>query len=335
MNQQKQFLIGFFVVLALALAAAGFYYFSSRSAYKEALSGFDDQRRMISTLERKSPYPNAENVDRIVESVTAYQGEVAESQSKLLTYQKELDETMTQPEFRKKLQDAVSEFEKGARLVGLTLPEDFYMGMQRYRAEIPRKEAVGLLNYQLSSIDNLMRVLANVGATELIEIDRATLPIEYDSYKEEEGAEQAPLEKYPLRIAFSGPHQAFTGVFNQISNDKEFFYIVRYVRIESSMKDGPDRSSAGFFEEPGADFSPGAAAPEESGFFGGDASTGGENPDYDASLIMGQETIKVLAVIDLVRVADLDFEVDASDAEKEVEAEPEAAAEAAEGAGVE
>jgi hypothetical protein len=326
MNQQKQFLIGFSVVLALALAAAGFYFLSRRSAFKEAMGKFESERTMISTLERKSPYPDAENVERIAESVTAYQGEVADLQSQLLTYQKTLDDTMSQPEFRAKLQDTVSEFKKGAELAGMTLPDDFYMGMGRYKGEIPRKEAVGLLNYQLSSMDNLMRVLAGVGTTELIKLERGALPIEQDGYQEESGGERAALEKYPIQIAFSGPHKAFTGVFNQISNDKEFFYIIRYIRIESSMKEGPDREREGTTSFD--DFDPG-----DGGGFGEDSAEESEEAAYDASLIMGQETIKVLAVIDLVRVAALDLEVDASDAEKEVQAEPEPAVDATAGAG--
>ncbi|MEM8953142.1 MAG: hypothetical protein AAGD22_03230 [Verrucomicrobiota bacterium] len=315
MNQQKQFLVGLLVVLGLAIAGSGYFFMSSRGAFNESMGGFDNQRNMIATLERKPLYPNAENVGLIEESVLGYQSEVAKLQGELLGYQKALNGTMTQPQFRTKLQATVDDFKEGAAAVGMVLPEDFYMGMLRYRTEIPRAEAVGLLNYQLESIDNLMKVLANAGATELNQVERAVLPIESDGYEEEEG-EQDPLEKYPVQIAFSGPHKALQGFFNEVSNDKEYFYIIRYVRIESSMKEGPERFGGDFDDE----FDQGTFGGADD--FGGSGIGGEERIDYDASVIMGQETIKCLAVVDLVRVAELNLDVDSSEAEKAVEAVP-------------
>ncbi|MEM7144962.1 MAG: hypothetical protein AAF591_07480 [Verrucomicrobiota bacterium] len=325
MKQQKQFLIGLLVVLVLALAGSGYYFMSSRGAFNESMGGFDAQRTMIATLEKKPLYPNAENVGLIEESVLGYQAEVANLQSALLGYQKSLNESMTQPEFRTKLQETVDDFEEGAEAVGMALPEDFYMGMLRYRNEIPRAEAVPLLNYQLGSIDNLARILANSGASELDAIERGALPIESDGY-DAEGGEQEPLEKYPVQIAFSGPHKALQGFFNRVSNDEEYFYIIRYVRIESSMKEGPERVSDDFgggfddFSDDADDFASGA----------GDQ---GGTINYDANVIMGQETLKCLAVVDLVRVAELDLEVDSSGAEKEVQAVPDDSPGAGEAAG--
>lgn len=304
---QNKFLAGFFVVLVLALGGAAYYLGTGYSKYGNSMDSFDQDRLRLLALKRKPLFPNEGNVARIKESVENYQAAVVKLQQSLIRFQKPISTEITDTQFPGILKQRIDGFQKLAEARGLKLPADFYMGFPEYRATFPRPPAVGLLDYQLTAIESIMMKLLRAEIEAIVELKREPLPIESPAYV---APAPAPvLEKYPVELTISGRHEAVRTFFNDLSNDKDSFFIVRFIRVENSSKEGPSmKSGPGPGGAPGGDpfFDPAPQLPEFTDPLDPDAAMPADNtfaaqPEYDARIIMGHEKIQVYLMIDVVR----------------------------------
>ncbi|MFV1993829.1 MAG: Amuc_1100 family pilus-like protein [Verrucomicrobiales bacterium] len=298
--QENKFLAGFLAVLIAALAGAGFYFSIGLSHHRTADTGYVAAKGKLLALKRRPLYPNQENVDLIKESVQGYKASVHALQEGLLKFQKPIPEGIKNTTFQQTLNERVGRVQTAAAAKNVTLPGDFYMGMGEYRARPPYKDGVGHLSYQLDAIEHLMSMLirSEVPVDKLVDFRREPMAIESEGY---EAPQEAPvLEKYPMELVASGSHESIRSFFNLLSNDKEFFYIIRFMRVENSAKDGPAQGSG---SDPGA--AGGLPGIENFDFLDADGNEAGDAaPVYDAKIVLGMEQIQVYMVIDLVRFKD-------------------------------
>lgn len=317
----NQFYIVFGVVTAVLLGGVGFYCFKGHGAYTNAGSEFDTRRAALLSLKRSKPYPNEENLKRIEEAVGEYEGEIKGLFKILDRFQQPLNTTVNDTEFPQILKSKIEAFKALAKKKGVKIADEkeFYMAMDAYRTTLPRPKAVPLLDYQLGAIEYLLNQLADAGAMELIALKRELLPVEAAASGdgEEGGAADGSsvVAKYPVSLSFETKHPALVAFVNQITNDDKYFFILRALRVDNSSKEG---SLKGEGENSGPRYvnAAGEAAPQElinsipPGLdVPGQVAWMKENGGYelkssDARILLGDESLRVFMVIDVVRFAD-------------------------------
>ncbi len=288
---QNKFVGGLLVVFVLGLAGTGYYLSGRYSAYGAAMDAFDLQRNRITQLKSKPLYPSAENVELIKASVLEYESKVTELQKALLKFQKPLNTSMRDTEFQQLVKERVAVVQALAASGKLELPNEFYMGLLKYRQDVPEPGAVGLLEYELRAIERLMEAMVRSSVGTLVGLDRQELAAESNDYT----APVPPpvLESYPLTLTVVGTHESVRGFLNDISNDTEYFFNVRYCRVENSAPSGPERGRS---DDESDD--PDAAEPDDAV----------EGIETDAKIVLGSESIQAYLVVDLVRFVEVEAE---------------------------
>lgn len=301
------------VVAAIVLAGGGFYALSSRSAYVEAMEGWDTKVGAIQSLERRVPYPKKENAEALAERVESYRGSVDVLAETLKSFQRELDTGIPNTQFQQNVKNRVEEFRKTASEGGLEIESgaDFQLGFDSYANTVPAPELVPVLDYELEAIDRLLRKLVACGAETLSSFQRDPIPGEAGAPA---GHENGAVHKYPVRLQFTGSHDALQQFVNELANDREFFYIVRVLKVNSSLQEGPPKlleEQGGFekWENPvtkelassdliaewradGVSESEVAEKAKAAGFI---------KADQDARVLMGQEKLTTFLVVDITR----------------------------------
>lgn len=311
-------LVGWLVVTVLLLGGAGFFLAKGYGTYSEEFSGWDNLSSKISRLEKEVPYPSEENEESLTQLVEAYDADVTALYESLDRYQKPLNEQISDSDFTTQiLANKVTEFRKAAQEGGMTIKNEdqFYLGMAAYQSTFPRPQIVPILNYQLEATDHLLRLMVESGVDQLGFVNREELPGENS---EVEGAEAGVVagkvvQKYPISVRFTAGHGAFQEFVNRMANDKEYFFILRLLRVENSSPNGPDLGSDE--GQSGPQFRDAAGNPPPDDLYGEIQSTtadfsemviafrekGYEMQSADARIIFGQEKVDVFAVVDLVR----------------------------------
>ncbi len=316
----NQFYIVFGVVAAVLLGGVGFYCFKGHSAYTNAGSEFETRRAALLSLKRSKPYPNGENLKRIETAVGEYEGEIKGLFKILDRFQQPLNTTVNDTAFPQILKSKIEAFKALAKKKGVSIADeqDFYMAMDAYRTTLPRPKAVPLLDYQLGAIEYLLNQLVEAGAIELMTLQRELLPVEVAASGGEGGdaaASSSVVAKYPVKLSFETKHPALVTFVNQITNDDKYFFILRALRVDNSSKEG---SLKGAGEDTGPRYvnAAGETAPQQlvdsipqgldvPGQVAWMRDNGGyELKSSDARILLGDESLRVFMVIDVVRFAD-------------------------------
>lgn len=310
----KNWLVMFGVVAALVIGGTGFYAFSSYGSYKVAMEGWDAKVGSIQSLERKVPYPNEENSEEVKDSLDKYKAAVKQLSDTLKTFQRPLNKELANTEFQQRVKKRVEEFRQFARTGGLEIDSttEFQLGFDSYANTLPQPELVPVLDYELEAIDHLLRTLVESGAETISAFQRDPIP------GESGGADKfdsGVVHKYSVRFRFNGSFEAFQNFVNALANDKEFFYILRVLKVKNDATDGALKASASGgpsfarYENPTTKE---VATPEMLADWGADGASetdiaakakeaGFVKADQDARVLMGQEKISVFVVIDITR----------------------------------
>ena len=312
----KVWLTTFGIFAALIIGGSAFYAFMGYSKYSEAMGSWDEKVRTIESLERKVPYPNEENAEGLSGKKDEFEKAVVELFESLEAFQRPLDKTLTNTQFQEKVKERVQSFREYAKTEEMELLEDpqaFQLGFDAYATDIPKPELVPYLDYELEAIDKLLRQLTDTDAEALLTFERDLIPGEDGGAERQESS---VVHKYPIRLRIRARHDSFQRFINQMANDKEFFYILRVLKVKNENPEGPIKLVAddgttdlpafinqitqevasyaklvewGYPDTPIADIAPIA---REEGF---------ELNKQDARVLMGEERLNVFMVIDIVR----------------------------------
>ncbi|MCB1092984.1 MAG: Amuc_1100 family pilus-like protein, partial [Verrucomicrobiae bacterium] len=216
------------------------------------------------------------------------------------------------------LKGKVSDFLKLAseKKMELEKRDDFYMGFDAYRTTFPRPEVVSALNYQLEAVEHLLNSLAESGVDRLNFLTREQLPGEEqtaDAVAATGIVKGEVVQKYPITLGFVADHRDFQEFVNRIANDKDYFFILRVLRVDNSSPGGPSFETEGGLGQSAWLKPDGIEATqtemEEMGmgtlpydeFSKKAIEAGWQQKRQDARIIFGQEKLEVFTVIDLVR----------------------------------
>lgn len=328
----KTWLTVFGVAAALVIGGAGFYAISSYGSYKAAMEGWDAKVGSIQTLERKAPYPNEKNSDVVKESLDRYREAVKKLSETLNTFQRPLNKELANTEFQQRVKKRVEDFRQFARTGGLEIDSttEFQLGFDSYASSLPQPELVPVLDYELEAIDHLLRTLVDSGAETISAFQRDAIPGEIGSSGNHDSG---VVHKYPVRFRFNGSFGAFQEFVNALANDKEFFYILRILKVKNQATEGALKLAADggrSFERYENPTTKELASPEMIAEWGIDGASqadiiakakeaGFVKADQDARVLMGQEKVAVYVVIDITRFLGPD-EVEKPETEPKTEA---------------
>jgi hypothetical protein len=292
-SKEKSFWIGFGLVMAILLGGSGFYMIQSLGEYNNASTEHGKLARKKKGLEAKPIFPSQENLDDFGKQLDQFEGKVDQLHDKLKQFQKPLESSIKAKDFPQILKVAVDGFRTYRQQKLVIIPDDFYFGMNKYeKGGLPPEAATGILKFQLDAIERLLKVIIETGSDEIYRFSREMTPLELPDGKDPERTSQ--VAKYTVTVGFLTTHDGFRNFLNATSNDKEFFYIVRVLRADNEIKEGPQKNveqqviyrnpetGEVVNVEPGKTASQGLVA-------------------QDARVIFGKEKLRVTAVVDLCR----------------------------------
>ncbi len=313
--KSNPFYITWGIISLLLVGGAGFFLFSSKSAYDSTKGSFDNNEVTIERLQKKAPVPNAKSVKEMEKLVADYEADVNELYSSLATFQRPLRTDLTDAQFQEDVFKKREAFFAAAKTANLKIKskDEFYFGMERYRETLPSPANVPLLSYQLEAINRMLAILVENGAEELLDLKRELLPTEVAPTGEDPTLGQSVV-RYELRVEFLAPFDAYQKFVNELANDKEFFYLLRVIRVDNTSPDGPAGSdgpvaiggSMEFVNATGESPSPPLQAEadliddigERVAFY---QERGYTPVGEDARVLFGDERVRVFAVVDVAR----------------------------------
>lgn len=310
----KTWLTVYGIAAVLALAGSGFFAFSSFGRYSEAMEGWDSKVGQIESLERRVPYPSNENAKELEARMESYRKSVDDLSGTLKSSQRELKTELRNTDFQQQVKRRVEEFRAAARSGGLTIESstEFQLGFDSYANTLPAPEIVAILDYELDAIDHLLRKLIDSGVEMMTSFERDLIPGESGS---SQAQDSGLVHKYPVRLRFRGSFDSIQQFINGIANDKEFFYIVRVLKVRNDVVEGPAKLIADVgntfkrFQNPETKEVASPAMLEEWGEgevsdaeLAAKAREAGFLPaNQDARVLMGQEKLNVFMVVDITR----------------------------------
>lgn len=311
----KVWLIVFGVVAVLVLGGGGYYAATSYGKHQEAIGGWSSKVASIESLERRVPYPNEENTEALTAKVETYKKSVSALSETLKSFNRPLNTTLANTEFQQRVKTRVEEFRKKAAEAGLEIDSstDFQLGFDSYANTVPAPALVPVLDYELEAIDHLLRLLVDCGAEFLGGFQRDAIPGETGGAEKHESG---VVHKYPVRFRFRGNHEAFQKFVNALANDRQFFYIVRVMKVRNEMSEGPlkatSASGGGSFTRFENPITKEVASPEKLAEWGADGASeaaiaekakaeGFIKADQDAVVLMGLEKLETFVVVDITR----------------------------------
>jgi hypothetical protein len=277
------------------------------SSYQAAKDEFDAAAAEASTFERLALYPRAENRDGKQKALDEYAAAVEALRASFEPFRPKEIANISPQDFTDRLKAVNDGLLKDFEEAGVKLPEGFFCGFESYKTSLARGNATGMLDYQLTGIDSILKHLAASGATELKNIHRPPLPEEQgDAYQPKSGDVARPL---PLEITFTGPEKSVRAFLSAITKPDQHYLVIRSLRVSNAQQLPPRASDAKFDNIPGS----------QAG--GADASGGGfvlpgeeETPAAEAapapkpadssrilSQVLGGEQIQVFLRLDLLQ----------------------------------
>ncbi len=349
---------GFTIVAALGLI---YFLVTGWMSYTESYEEYQDLAAQNDTLAKRKVYPQKENLEAEKTRVAGYTAKVDDLQTRLVSSQKAVED-IDVDRFPVLLKNAYDEIVAKSAAANFSIPEDFYFGMGVYKEGVPQKGAVDELGFQLSAIQHLTNLLIESGATAIDDlVQRVPMDSESGPAPGPGGGAKKPkrppvigrdgevpympgevMDRYRLTIQFTAQPDAMVEFLNKLANDREYFYWVRYFRIENESKEGKDREEdfqpkpvpVDPGEAPGDGVAPGvvvdpafdnegladpAGAPADAPAVAfddagnlviPDQAGGGNGAMIDARILFGDEDVKARMVIDIVRFAEPEVEED-------------------------
>jgi hypothetical protein len=326
-GKQSKFLPIYFSILGVGALGLGYMAWSASSSSDEAEEKYKQASTELSRLENAPLSRTDENAALKKSKVDDFVKQVRELNTTLISYQPPIA-AESNDGFQKKLNEATKAVKDNAAAKGVTLSPKFDLGMGNYLSQFPVSGAAGKLSAQLDSIVYLSNAAMNAGVSSIDNLTRDPLDVEKekkdekatdkpkapltpaqrakeDQKKKEEAAKAkaAPqaiddskvMERQPVTIDVTGKNRSVLNFLEALANtdgkDSPYFFIIRTLRIENELKDGPPKSVTVTEKEV-------TPNPED------------KTSVYtqDAEFLLGNEKVKMHLDLDIVRFSDLPAE---------------------------
>lgn len=243
--QENRFTAGLGGITAVAAAGLIAWGVSAGKSYKQAKEDYSSASSELSTMEGSRLYPSANNLADKVKAVKEYTTEVADLQKAFESYRTATPPNVDPSDFTEALLKAKDEAAAALEKVGTEVPPEFFLGAEIYTTSPAKKEATGILTYELEAISQVITYLADAAPAELLNIYRPELV-------EEEGKKFEPTKgqtyrALPFEISFNGTEASFRKFLSALDDSDKFYYVVRSMRVTNEKNEAPTAAD-GVFE---------------------------------------------------------------------------------------
>lgn len=313
-------LAGITIVICAALYLLGSKWATKYDTIKDE---FDGSYGAVAKSEGIPLYPTKTNREGKSKALGEYRQSIDELRKLFDVYRPgEINEIPPQA-FTDKLKKAKNEVSAAMKESGCELPEDFFLGFDRYSNQLAQSGATGALAYQLNGVEQALKALADAGPSKLIKVYREALP-------EESGSTYKPqpedvTRNFGFELTFKGSEASARKFLSSLGKTESNYYVVRCLKISNEKGSPPNTSDAKFaapaaerveaapanpFEDVFKNFAPEPEAPAGDAAPGEDAPGEPEPeaapaaPTVDSSRILaqvlGSEELIVFVRIDLL-----------------------------------
>lgn len=175
--KQNTFLAGLLGVLIVGVLGLGFFLVQARGQHTEAQGRLSSAYSEKARLEGLRPYPSNENADALRKVVNDYRSDANALRNSMLNMQAPMPSGVRVAQFQEDLALKVDAVATAAEASGVVLPEGFYLGMDKYRAQVPLDDAVDRLQFQLDATVRLTDLLFANDVAQFA-VRRQTMPFE-------------------------------------------------------------------------------------------------------------------------------------------------------------
>ncbi len=282
--------------------------FNTWSAATAAQEEFDTVNASLSTLKSARLAPTPENLAAKQAQVKAYSDAVGKLSLVLYKLQPE-DKPITNTDFQAKLKTKIADIKKEG---GNRLPAEFTLAFGEYIADLPKSDQVAAeLSTYLDAVDEIVKMLLKSGVKSIDLLERAELPSEKGEPAKPQGNAKAKAkgpqsravapaavsitERRLVRAVIRTDQGALQTLMSKLASPSEmpFFTVVRLLRIENEVQEGPPRVAVVTPTEPPKP--PGPDSPSKP------ASVGVQPAAPDSRVVLGKETLRAFIEIDLVK----------------------------------
>lgn len=257
--QENRFAAGLGGITAVAAIGLIALIVSANGGYSKAKEEYDKVTGEIDGMTNGRLYPSDDNLTAKQKAVREYKESVSKLTEAFNKYKAATPPNIEPADFNTALAQARETAAKAITDSKGEVPGDFFDGFETYKETAVKKEATGILTYELGAVSQLMSGLAASGPVKLLNIHRPKLEEEDGKVFNHEGKMYRAL---PFEIAFNCKEDTFRKFLSTLDDSGKYYYVIRSMRVSNDKQKAPTAADAEFKTEE-------AAAP---------AAGGGETP---------------------------------------------------------
>jgi len=236
------------VTTAVLSIAALYFLYVAHSSFTAESEAYAENTGKLGRLQAARPGPNQENLQATKDELEQARAILDRLSTTIAAESAPFDAALTPQKFQDALAEQVNMLTAEAEKVGVTLPENFALGFERYRTEPPSPVAAPFLGQQLESIAGVASLLVKARVKTINSFTRAPLPQEL-----EEGAEDSRTERgedrladvtlAPFDVSFEADQANFRDALNSIVAAKPVVFL-RLLDVANSQPKPPAKPDA-------------------------------------------------------------------------------------------
>ena len=246
--KENPILSSILLVCLLIMVAIAYFASEASSTYNSALESLTSQVNSFSFLQKKSPYPTADNLKIISEGKKKYAEALSELKERIFKMETPL-EPITPQEFQDKLREGVNDLRKTAQSTNIKLPEKFFFGFDEYQSQLPAPEAAPALNRDFKVLQKLLISLLALPVETINSLEREALPVATPTPTPppapKKSVEPSPTPKTPIlkttfKLSFTASQDKTRDAINLIPKS-DAFLIIRSLTMENTKPAAPSK----------------------------------------------------------------------------------------------
>jgi hypothetical protein len=305
--RENSLLAGLVAATLIVSGALTFLMVQSMTDYHETLEAYQQAVRRLHVLQNRSPFPNAENLEKSRLLTEQYKSEFESLRSQVAKMQVPINPDIQPQKFQDDLRAAVNRIVDRAAAAGVELPKGFYLGFGQYANSLPNEYVTPALARQLAIIEKMVANLIDFKVRSIDSLNRLPLPEESTppakrTDEAQKGGETKPddLKLLPIDLAFTAEQGKLRVAFNSLL-DSDQFLIVRNLAVQNTARVGPSISrqsgvSGNLAGLPAND----SAAPGEQPSSGPSNTRRASQGPTTLNVILGREQVKASLRIEIV-----------------------------------
>jgi hypothetical protein len=244
--QENRFAAGLGGITAVAAVGLIAWGVSAGKKYNQAKEDYATAAAAVSSMKNSNPYPNEDNLSGKKKAVEEYDKAVKDLQGLFKPFAAATPPNVEPDAFQETLAKAKESVAKAFADAGTEVPGEFFLGYESFTNSPVRKEATGILTYQMEAVSQLLTNLATAAPIKLLNIHRPPL-------EEESGKSFDPKGKtfraLPVEVSFYGNEATLRNFLSSLDDSGKYYYVVRSMRVMNEKQKAPTAADGNFKTE--------------------------------------------------------------------------------------